>query len=125
MDSNKISVCSTCMNRMSFLEQTLPTWAACGLDDIIIVDWSSIESVTNIQAKVVRIDGETLFYPTKARNLGAGYCFREYILFIDSDIKINNLDGIELSGNSFYCGCPVSCQTRHGKKSGVIMKIGE
>lgn len=110
MITDRISICTTCMNRNWFLYQALPTWVSCGFDDITIVDWSSEVPVSS-SVEVIRIDGKSAFLPNEARNIGATHCKRDFILFIDCDIKINSLEGISLDENIFYNGCTSSVYT--------------
>lgn len=94
------------MNRNEFLYRTVPTWIP-WVGQVLVVDWSSDTSVflpgiSNVS--IVRLDGENLFYPTRARNYGACRVTTKYLLFIDSDVEILDLSGLIFSENTFYIG---------------------
>jgi len=107
-----VSIISTCMNRMEFLYQSLPTWVNKGFKEIIIIDWSSdklvIEQLEEFSKydniKVVRVNDQDHFNAGKARNHGARVASGDYFLFIDSDMKIVNFDRVVLGEDRYYHG---------------------
>ena len=111
---NTVSLCTTCMDWNKFLIQVLPTWTHFSFKEIIIVDWNSmtpvIESLRNLNVsadiKVIRVDYKKYFNLGMARNVGARICSGDYILFIDSDMKLhkNFIDQLKLDHMIFYRG---------------------
>jgi len=111
---DSVSLCTTCMDWNKFLMLALPTWAQFPFQEVIIVDWGSktpvMESIKNLKIdmnlKVIRVDYKKYFNLGKARNVGARECSGDYILFIDSDIKLNDdfRKDLVLDQNIFYRG---------------------
>jgi len=111
-----ISILTCCMNRAENLDKALPTWIeAEGVDEIIIVDWSSTEPVkekvvqkyNDPRIVVARVENQSRWILSHAFNLAARLTTRTQILKLDSDVKIkpdffkfNELElGIFLTGN--------------------------
>jgi len=113
-DPSIISLCTTCMNRIEYLRESLKTWVGKEFREIVIVDWSSEEPVhmqlgdfARQGIKVLRVEGKTEFLPTRARNLAVFSCLGEYVWHLDCDIKINYESGerpFELCSDRFYQG---------------------
>jgi len=90
----KVSLVSTCMNRNLFLNDSIPNWLSFDyFGEIVIVDWSSKQPVSNLlrkfadpRIKVLRVEKQTLFNLCIARNLGLEFCSGEWIVATDSDI---------------------------------------
>lgn len=112
--ANEVSVVTTCMNRIEFLSQSLPTWLGRGFKEIVIVDWNSetpildeIKAITKgceETIKVVRVEGMDHFNAGLARNTGTRETTSEYVLYMDSDIKVINFMNVKLSPETFYHG---------------------
>ena len=101
-----VTLICTCKNRETFLQQSLLTWRAYGFDDIVIVDWSSEKSLSLSDVTVIRVEDQKVFDGAIARNLGARYAKRDYLFFVDADVKIiGNLDLFsKLNASSFHHG---------------------
>jgi glycosyltransferase involved in cell wall biosynthesis len=103
-NATMVSIVTTCMNRNEFLCQSLPTWLGIGFARIIVVDWNSSTPVSQYldehiggldehEITVIRSDQhepKKYFNDGWARNTGARLSDTEYILFIDSDMKIRD-----------------------------------
>lgn len=103
-DPSQISLVTTCMNRIEFLQRSLLTWTPLKFQQIIIVDWNSeipvqkelellLSNSPLSNILIVRsVDHKYLDYFNDgwARNTGARLSKADYILFLDSDIKIIN-----------------------------------
>jgi hypothetical protein len=115
-DPSKVSIVTTCKNRWEFLKQSLPTWLGRGFYQIVIVDWSSDDPIASKIAEmpdgdtpvtVIRIEGEEIFNGGMARNQGSLEVPSEYIMFIDSDMKIKDWsksEAIKMVPGRFYHG---------------------
>jgi hypothetical protein len=115
-DVSKVSVITTSMNRWEFLSQSLPTWLGKGFKEIIVVDWSSETDVSfpmmlmpvgDTPVRVVRVEGEEIFNAGMARNTGAKRATGDYLLFLDSDMKItdwSHASSMPMEPNRFYHG---------------------
>lgn len=100
----KISLTTSCMNRNSFLIESLKTWIHFPFREIIIVDWNSkvpvMESLKEnlgeeflnslqVPIKIKRVENEPYYDHSRVRNLKVDLCESDWILCIDSDIKLN------------------------------------
>lgn len=115
-DIMSISMWNTCMNRSQFLEQSLPSWVNQPVKEIIIIDWSSRESIkpiidNNQNGKIllVRVNGKQYFNKSKAHNLASRILMLnkpEYFFGIDCDVILNNdiFKHHQLTNSSFYTG---------------------
>jgi glycosyltransferase involved in cell wall biosynthesis len=88
------------MDRLYHLQETLPTWLGLPVDEIIIVDWSSKESINHLihmdpRITILRVDNQEYFNRGAAWNTGIGYAKTDYVLCIDADVKCINLRCIE------------------------------
>jgi glycosyltransferase involved in cell wall biosynthesis len=112
-----LSIITTCMDRLEFIVQTIPTWLNRGADEVIVVDWSSKEPLTPAsvlqdrvifeRTMIVRVEGQQYFNAGLARNTGAHKASGEFLLFIDSDMLLN-------AGLAAMCKPEFSCTHRHG-----------
>lgn len=89
-----ISIVTRMMNRKSFLEKTLPTWAAMKcFEQIIIVDWGMKEDLKSlfIDPRIVMLQVPEVdkYDMGKSMNLGIRHCKSDYVLLIDADVLIN------------------------------------
>lgn len=95
-DGTSLVTCA--MNRTENLLKALPTWTACeGLDEIIIVDWSSrvpvadsiaAASLTDPRIRIVRVESEPRWILSYAFNLGFRFARGRRIVKTDADIKL-------------------------------------
>jgi len=93
---NTTSIVCPYMNRESFLNEALPTWTKLPINEIIIVDWSSTDNIAQVidnhqngNVWRVRINGKESYHRTKPINTGIRFASSNYILKLDSDIKVN------------------------------------
>ena len=90
----KISLVTTCKNRLADLEQTLPRIAASGFEEVILVDYGCPQNAgewvarTYPAVKVVRYNDDSGFNASRARNLGAQVATGDWFFFIDCDVLI-------------------------------------
>jgi glycosyltransferase involved in cell wall biosynthesis len=89
-----IAFVTTCKGRLHHLKETLPLMAAQNPDELIVVDYSCPQGTgawveANFpQAKVVRVEGQDDFNPSRARNAGAAVATSEWLFFVDADIRV-------------------------------------
>lgn len=115
-DPSRVTIVTTSMNRWEFLQRSLRTWLGRGFARIVVVDWSSDDPVAGFlssrddgrdRVTVMRVDGERIFNGGMARNTGARLVESEYILFIDSDMTLEDwsvTSGISMVPGRFYHG---------------------
>lgn len=109
-----ISVVCAVKNRLSTLRVSLASWlVAKGVDEVVIVDWSSDEPVapfvtSDERVKVVRVEGQRYFHLSAALNLAEDHSTGEAILKMDADYVINPfynlLSVLNLGDKSFVTG---------------------
>ena len=111
-----ITIITTCMNRSKFLELTLPTWVNQPIKEIIVLDWSSKESIKPIIDKyqngkiiLARVEGKEFFSKSKAQNLVHRLTQlnkADYILAIDCDIMLGTgfIEAHPMNDTIFYSG---------------------
>jgi hypothetical protein len=90
-----LSLVSACMNRQDNLLRVLPSWLASGVDEIIIVDWSSTQPlgpmlahIDDARLRVVRIDDEPRWILTHAFNVGLRLARHAMVFKLDADIQL-------------------------------------
>ena len=83
------------MNRNENVQANLPNWLKQEFDELILLDWSSKESVANIpgvfddpRVRVVRVEGQEKFMRTLAQNLASQMARYKHIFKCDSDVSI-------------------------------------
>ena len=83
------------MNRNENVQANLPNWLKQEFDELILLDWSSKESVANIpgvfddpRVRVVRVEGQEKFMRTLAQNLASQMARHKHIFKCDSDVSI-------------------------------------
>jgi hypothetical protein len=91
-----ISLVTRCMNRTMFLRQALPTWTRIGLNQIIVVDWSSTEDVQavidqNQDGHIYRlyIPDQEYFHRAKSLNVGMRFADGPVLAHVDADVMLN------------------------------------
>ena len=113
-----VSLICACKNRFDALRVSLNSWLAFDqIKEIIIVDWSSEESISHLRnlderIKIVEVPNQQYFNQPQPLNLAASIASGDYILKVDSDYIINPYydffdkytpgDGEFLSGKSSY-----------------------
>ena len=82
------------MNRNENVERNLENWLSQEIDELILLDWSSGEHVSNIRGifkdsrvRVVRVEGQTKFVRTLAQNLATQMARNNKIFKCDSDVE--------------------------------------
>ena len=90
-----VSVICACKNRIKPLTIALHSWLLCDeIKEIIIVDWSSDESISYLtkidsKIKVISVPDKEYFNQPQPLNLAASITTGDYILKFDSDHVIN------------------------------------
>lgn len=84
-------------NRTSHLLKNMDSWLSAGMNEIIILDWSSDEillpiilNYKNNKIRYVRVENENKYIRSYAQNLGAKLCRYNKLLKLDADIEIKN-----------------------------------
>lgn len=84
-------------NRTSHLIKNIESWLSSGIDELIILDWCSDESLlplikifNNNKIRYIRVENETNYIRSYAQNLGAKFCRYNKILKLDADISITD-----------------------------------
>ena len=97
-DNKKVSVFTTCQNRESFLLQALPTWLAVNeIDEVVIVDWSSVVPLTDTLREHLARDSRLVlgvvtdhrkWHLTKCGNLAISLTTGDIVFHLDADVLI-------------------------------------
>ncbi|HEX7775909.1 MAG TPA: glycosyltransferase family A protein [Parvibaculum sp.] len=117
----EICCITTCMGRLEHLKQTLPRTVAQPGVSVVVVDYSCPDGAGDWveanfpQVRVVRVEGETLFSRSRARNLGAAATDAPWLAFLDADVLIDPgfFDAVRplLRPGRFYSPHPAALQT--------------
>lgn len=106
-----ISLVTACMNRESHLRQSIRAWAALPfLDEIVIVDWSTRESIADLlqldeRIRIVRAEGESRWLLAYAYNLGIDRARGDVILKCDADcMPSGDIAKLVPAAGRFYAG---------------------
>ena len=89
------AIITTCMNRSPMLRVSLQSWICNPLiSEILIVDWSSTDSLDwaslmDPRIRVIRVDYQLYFNLSKALNIGIKACLSDFILKMDVDYILN------------------------------------
>jgi beta-1,4-mannosyl-glycoprotein beta-1,4-N-acetylglucosaminyltransferase len=115
-----ISAICACKNRREPLNVSLSSWLNVKeIKEIIIVDWSSDESIEDLvslddRIKIIRVDDEKYFNLPQPLNLAASIATGDYILKLDTDYIFNPyynfLNDYPVDEKTFVTG-------KNGKKS--------
>jgi len=140
-----VSLVAVCMNRHSTFEQVLPSWLrAEGVDEVIIVDWSSVPplDIASVAAtadlssadveklRLMRVNNEPEWVLSRGFNLGISMVCRENLVRLDCDYKIDPgfirrhpLD----SPNTFYSGNWKHARNRNEAhlNGGLVVKLAD
>ena len=109
-----VSLICACKNRNAPLQISLTSWLLFDqIKEIIIVDWSSdnsIEYLTELDSriKVITVSDQKYFNQPQPLNLAVRLASSEYILKVDTDYILspyfNFFDTYKIDENSFLCG---------------------
>lgn len=123
-----ISVVTTCKNRANYLLETIGSFLSQpSVSEVIVVDFDSTEPVydklsdfsSNNKLKVLRVDNQPVWKIGLAQNIGINFSSADYVLKIDSDVGILDLNrSLDLlaTGNSFVRG-----RSKLGVSSGLVL----
>lgn len=90
----KYSLIVTCKGRLMHLKETLPLFCALPDTEVMLVDYGCPDksgdwAEANFPAvKVVRVDDDPGFNPSRARNIAARQSAADYLFFVDADVKV-------------------------------------
>ncbi|MFA5631182.1 MAG: glycosyltransferase family A protein [Porticoccaceae bacterium] len=90
----RISLITTCKNRLEHLRQTLPGMAAQSDTELIVVDYGceqgTAQWLRSAWPKVlsIKVDDDPSFCAARARNLGAQQASGQWLFFVDADILL-------------------------------------
>ena len=109
-----VSLICACKNRNAPLQISLASWLLFKeITEIIIVDWSSDESIEHLtkldsRIKVIAVPDQEYFNQPQPLNLAANIATGEYILKVDTDYILNPyfnfFDFYKVDSDSFLCG---------------------
>lgn len=91
----KFNLIVTCKGRLMHLKQTLPLFCALPDTEVTVVDYGCPDrcgdwvEVNFPGVKVVRIDDDPGFNPSRARNIAAQEAKADYLFFVDADILVD------------------------------------
>jgi len=94
-NNGNVSIICSCKNRYDALKLSLNSWLKFDeIKEIIVVDWSSDEPITEItkidpRIKVIRVSNKKYFNQPQPLNLAARLATGEYILKMDCDYILN------------------------------------
>lgn len=86
-----LTLVTICMNREAHLRRTVPAWLGLpGLDEIVIVDWSTREPFADLltldpRIRIVRVEDEPRWVQTYPTNLGIAHARGDLVLKCDAD----------------------------------------
>lgn len=115
--TGNVSIICACKNRYEALKISLNSWVMFDeVKEIIIVDWSSDNLITDLlkldnRIKIIRVDDKKYFNLSHPLNLAASLTTGDYILKLDCDYIINPyynfFENYKIDDNSFATGVPV------------------
>lgn len=105
------SLVTVCMNRESHLRQTLPRWLGLpGLDEVVIVDWSTREPFDDLLAldervHIHRVEDEPRWVQPCPTNLGVTMAAGDVVLKCDADcLPSSRIFQYKPAGDAFFAG---------------------
>jgi len=111
-----VSIICACKNRNAPLKIALSSWVSFSqISEIIIVDWSSDESLNDLtnldpRIKIISVPNQEYFNQPEPLNLALSLTTGDYILKLDSDHVINPyynfFENYNIDKNSFVSGQP-------------------
>lgn len=90
-----LTIITTCKNRLSHLQQTLPAMLKQSFSKVIVVDYGCEQGTADWveknhpAAKVIKVSDDPNFCAARARNIGASHAESDFLLFIDADTILN------------------------------------
>lgn len=109
-----VSLICACKNRNAPLKISLSSWLSFKeITEIIIVDWSSDESLEELthwdkRVKIISVPDQTYFNQPQPLNLAANIASGDYILKVDADYILNPyfdfFEYYKVEQHSFLCG---------------------
>ena len=109
-----VSIICACKNRNAPLKISLSSWLSFSqISEIIIVDWSSDESLNNLinldpRIKIISVPNQKYFNQPEPLNLAASLATGDYILKVDADYILNPyynfFDFYKVDNTCFVCG---------------------
>jgi Glycosyl transferase family 2 len=96
-DRPRIWFITTCMGRLSALEQSLPTFCRQSNSRVVVVDYSCPDrsgdwvEAHHPECQVVRVPGEEFFHSSRARNAGVQVVPQgdDWVCFVDADVCLS------------------------------------
>jgi len=110
---NGITMYVHLMNRNENVVKNLKNWLTQGFDELILLDWSSKEPVSEIpgvlddkRVRVVRVEGQKTFIRTLAQNLASQMARNSRVFKCDSDVEFKGdfFSAHSLSEGEFWVG---------------------
>lgn len=109
---NRLSIITTCMNRLEHLKVTLPIFLKQSNSEVIVVDYGCSQGTKEYvnenypMVKVIKAENILTFSASKARNIGAKNAKGEVLFFCDADAILHEDIGLwikeNFSKNNFY-----------------------
>ena len=109
-----ISVITAVKNRREAFEEALPTWLAQpAIDEIVVVDWDSDQSLLPLIGKyqdgrilLATVTGQPKWILSNAFNLAARLCSNSLMLKLDADVKLQSgfFEKHKPGDDRFFCG---------------------
>jgi glycosyltransferase involved in cell wall biosynthesis len=109
-----VSIICACKNRNAPLKISLSSWLSFSqISEIIIVDWSSDESLNDLanldpRIKIISVPNQKYFNQPEPLNLAASLATGDYILKVDADYILNPyynfFDFYKVDNTCFVCG---------------------
>lgn len=103
--SSRVSLITTCKNRLHHLQQTLPLMARQSATEVIVVDYGCQQGTGSWvrehypQVRVLVVADSPDFCAARARNQGAAAASGDYLFFVDADIFLHQDVGLWASQN--------------------------
>ena len=101
----RLSLITTCKNRLPHLKQTLPLMLRQPRAEVIVVDYGCEQGTSawvqehHPAAKLVQVNDDPVFAAARARNIGAKNAAHEFFCFVDADVELHMELGKWLKSN--------------------------